>query len=115
MKKIITTVILVLLLFGCAALNPERGVEGNIFYSTAQPKIKIKVSDDYQYLGNNNFEYIPKGGAGTQLVYVSLYWFAKIDGNSIERLLFIRLDKIKEYGVFWKSKCTERRIPTCEG
>jgi len=106
MIRSLLIIIMACSLSGCAALNPERGVDENVFYSTAQPKIKIKVSDDYRYLGNNNFEYIPKGGAGTQLVYVSMYWFAKINGNFIERILFIRLDKIKEYGVFWKSKCT---------
>jgi len=41
------------LLAGCSTLTNQsiRSVKDNVFYSTAQPKLKVSVGRDYKYIG----------------------------------------------------------------
>ena len=53
MKKIVFFLIIGIFIFyfGCASLKPERNVVDNVFYSSF-PKIKIKIDEDFKYLGD---------------------------------------------------------------
>lgn len=43
-----------LMAFGCAGLEIKRGVEGNRFHSSANPKIDVEVGEGYKYLGEKS-------------------------------------------------------------
>jgi len=49
MKKLIFILIVFFAVSGCAGLGVKRGVQDNIFYSSSQPKIGIKIHPDFEY------------------------------------------------------------------
>lgn len=79
-------------LLGCAGFSPkiERGVrEGNIFYCTQSPNIKIKVNPDFKYMGEYDHTVSQTSSMGD---------FA---GNiKYEPYIFMDNDKRLERGVF---------------
>ena len=54
MKKSIfhfTTIICVIFISSCSGLEVKRGVKDNMFYSSAYPKINIKIDPSLRYTG----------------------------------------------------------------
>lgn len=43
-----------LIAIGCAGLEIKRGVEGNLFHSSSNPKMNIEVGEGYKYLGEKS-------------------------------------------------------------
>jgi len=39
-------------MFSCAGMETKRGVQDNIFYSSSNPKINIKINPDFTYTGS---------------------------------------------------------------
>ena len=45
-------IVCLLIMFSCAGMEPKRGVQDNIFYSSSDPAINIKINPDFAYTGS---------------------------------------------------------------
>lgn len=45
-------IVCLLIMFSCAGMETKRGVQDNIFYSSSDPKINIKINPDFAYTGS---------------------------------------------------------------
>ncbi len=67
--------------------NRQRGVEGNIVFSTYMPSIRIKVDDAFRYVGNQQFttEYEAT---------VDLYLFVETQRQLVKRFVFVHFEEL---------------------
>lgn len=96
--KRIYLVVLCLYVSGC--ISTERGVTTssdytvkNVFYSEAMPKLKLKISDEFEYLGSNktkNRENFVEG-SGSYTHRAESYAFAVFNEKSVDRMVLITL------------------------
>lgn len=89
--------LVIIMLYGCAAFNPQRVVNGNIF-SSNYPKINVKISPQFRYIGHINYNaeaqdpqnltsksitvndiyiFVPKEAKG-QMGSAVLIWFSRL-------------------------------------
>ena len=47
-----TVTVCLLIVFSCATKGTKRGVQDNIFYSSSNPAINIKINSDFAYTGS---------------------------------------------------------------
>jgi hypothetical protein len=86
-------------IISCTAIKVERKVQDNIFYSSANPKIKIEINPDFKYIGDIERTYYKKyktqlGGTKVDKV---IYLFGIIDNNKIlERGIVIKITTIRQ-------------------
>jgi hypothetical protein len=91
-------------LCSCSTISFERKVEDNIFISTSDPKIRVAVNPDFQYIGKISTarHHQKVQGSRRMLVNYNSYLFAQIDENNfIKQGVIIRLDKVKKSS--WQS------------
>ena len=94
----------------CSTMKAERNVQDNIFYSSANPEIKIEINPDFKYIGDIEKTYYSKyktqlGGSKVDKV---IYLFGIIDNNKIlKRGIVIRID-IMGQG-YWLPDLFEKR------
>jgi len=83
---------------GC--ISTERGVTTssdytvkNVFYSEAMPKLKLKISDEFEYLGSNKTKQRKdfSDSDGSYNNKVESYAFAVFNEESLDRLVLITL------------------------
>jgi hypothetical protein len=77
-------IICLLIIFSCAGMETKRGVQDNIFYSSSNPKINIKMNPDFAYTGSGTNQ---KRGHDSFKGQVS-----KSTGIKIERYKFFNKD-----------------------
>jgi hypothetical protein len=82
--------------FGCASLKPERNVVDNVFYSSF-PKIKIKIDEDFKYLGDVSKEGDVEGIETTLHGNVTDYPFIVAQKNYVKKALIIKISKTSGY------------------
>ncbi|NIM59245.1 MAG: hypothetical protein GTO16_09935 [Candidatus Aminicenantes bacterium] len=90
--------------FGCAAMAPERGVrQDNIFYSTALPKMGVKISPDFEYIGKAEEKERGKDISGRRehSGVRESYLFGYIEGGKIKKGVIIRIQTIVAKTAFW--------------
>ena len=51
MKKLLMILLCFLFSAGCAAVQNERRVDGNVFYSSHLPKLTMSVDNSFKYIG----------------------------------------------------------------
>ncbi len=98
--QLVTFLLLFFLMHGCASFEVpiERRVEGNTFYSEKYPKVKIKVSDDLQFVAHERERKKPEsdtGVIGSRKMKIDHYLFAnKKEGRFLKvKVHFILEDR----------------------
>jgi hypothetical protein len=93
------------LIVGCAGMKAERKVVDNVFYSSAKPKMSVKVNPDYKYIG----KYEKKGGSKYEGSIQggnykdTAYMFGVTDErtNLLEKCIAIRVLTITDMDSYW--------------
>ncbi len=80
MKKILWLMVIVFLINGCAGLKIKRGVQDNVFYSSSQPRIAVRIDSDYKYIDSKtNFDIgFDDTGSNTTGIVKKLFCFENI-------------------------------------
>lgn len=86
--------------YGCSGLKIKRSVQDNIFYSSATPKIKIRISPEYQYIGSTESSY-HSAGEGLSIDTV-LYTFVRVEDNTVKKGIIIRINTL--HSGIWLSR-----------
>jgi hypothetical protein len=97
MKRLIIPYLLIfVLLSGCASLQAKREVVDNTFYSSSNPKIQIKLSPEFKYIGETKLTSERQAiDSTTMLKYRSNYYlFVDSDGSTVNRAVFIKTERI---------------------
>jgi hypothetical protein len=74
----------------CAEMKVERGVQNNIFYSSANPKIKIEINPDFKYIDDIEGTY-----------YLEYEW--QFGGSKVDKVIYL-------FGIIGNNKILERGI-----
>ena len=96
-------VVCFVLTFGCTGTKPGRTVlQDNTFYSSALPRIKMKISSDLKYIGKA--ERLTHGdyddGTGSTLVEREAFLFGHIEDGKILRAVLIKILTVQR-GAYW--------------
>jgi len=108
MNKLWGILFFFVLMLGCASMKPERVVNNNIFFSSADPKIEIEVDNSMVYKGKWESEYSTSSrmGDAADTISVESYNFLEIDGEAIGKAAYIKFNKLQTDTMFWIIKCT---------
>jgi hypothetical protein len=90
--------------FGCAGLKPERSVlQNNIFYSSASPKVRMKIHSDFKYIGKaeKHGQAEDADTKGTTFVENESYLFGHIEDNRMLKGVLIKISTIREAHWSW--------------
>ncbi len=96
MKQLFIFCLLIFFLLpGCASMQVKREVINNTFYSSAHPKIQIKVNPELKYLGELNDVGAREAVRGTRMLtnWSKMYIFADLDGSRATRVFSIKLER----------------------
>jgi len=86
--------------YGCSGLQVKRSVQDNIFYSSANPKLQIKISPEYQYIGSTERSY-HSGSEALSIDTVS-YTFVRVEDNAVKKGIIIRINTL--HSGIWLSR-----------
>ena len=96
MKRLLIPCLLIFFLLpGCASLQAKREVVDGIFYSSANPKIQIKISSEFKYLGEikDTGERESVGGSRMLTNWAQWYIFVDSDGSKAKRVVSVKLER----------------------
>ncbi|HPW67887.1 MAG: hypothetical protein WDA72_12555 [Desulfomonilia bacterium] len=96
-ERALILLLCLLVLCSCSTISFERKVEGNTFFSMADPRVRVNVNPGFRYIGevamarrHQNVQ-----GARNLLVNNNSYVFAEIgQDNSLTKGVVIRVDKV---------------------
>ena len=86
-----------LALCSCSTISFERKVEGNTFFSMADPRVQVHINPSFRYIGEFTMARRHQNvqGARNLLVNNNSYLFAEIGkDNSLTKGVVIRVDKV---------------------
>ena len=119
MKKLLMILLCFLFSAGCAAVQNERRVDGNVFYSSHLPKLTMSVDNSFKYIGEQKGKkkkYGPKYGQGSAgIADISAYPFVKVKGkvvgkDLIQQMLIIMVMKFEDPGSAVRPLDVEKEI-----
>jgi hypothetical protein len=96
MKRLLIPYLLIFVLLpGCASLQAKREVVDNTFYSSSNPKIQIKISPEYKYLGEVRDTGSRQAVSSTRMLTHRAKWyvFVNSDTHKAKRMLSIRIER----------------------
>jgi hypothetical protein len=96
MKKLFFYYLLILgVLGGCASLQAKREVVDNTFYSSSNPKIQIKISPEYKYLGEVGDTGSRQAAGSTRMLTHRAKWYVFVvsDASKVNRAVYIRIER----------------------
>ena len=86
--------------YGCSGLQVKRSVQDNIFSSSANPKLQIKINPAYNYIGSTESAY-HSGGEALSIDTVS-YTFVWVEGTTVKKGIIIRINTL--HSGIWLSR-----------
>ena len=96
MKRFLFSCLLIFFLLpGCTSLQVKREVVDNTLYSSANPKLQIKVSSEFEYLGEIKDVGDRKSVGGTRMLTNWSKWYIFVDpeGSRAARVVSIKLER----------------------
>lgn len=93
MKRLQMILLCFLFFAGCAAIQIERRVDGNIFYSSRSPKLTMSVDNSLKYIGEQKSKGMITGPDFADVVDITAYPFVKvrekIPGKDLVEQMFV--------------------------
>ncbi len=89
MKRLQMILLCFLLSAGCAAVQIERRVDGNVFYSSRLPKLTMSVDNSLKYIGEQKRKVTVTKGDFAYTANISAYPFVKVNENNYIQQMFI--------------------------
>jgi len=105
MKKLLMILLCVLFSAACAAIQNERRVDGNVFYSSHLPKLTMSVDNSFKYIGEQKGKKKKYGPIYGQdfagIADISAYTFVKAEGkikgkDYVQQMLIIMVMKFED-------------------
>jgi hypothetical protein len=100
MKRLLLPCLLIfVLLSGCASLQAKREVIDNTFYSSSNPKIQIKVSPEFKYIGETKDTGDRQAASSTRMLTHRAKWYLFVDSDAsrVNRAVSIRVERTETY------------------
>jgi len=97
MKRLLLPCLLIfVLLSGCASLQVKREVIDNTFYSSSNPKIQIKVSPEFKYIGETKHTGEQQAVGSTTMLEHRTKWYGFVDseGSRAKRVVAIMIERV---------------------
>ena len=97
MKRLLLPCLLIfVLLSGCASLQVKREVIDNTFYSSSNPKIQIKVSPEFKYIGETKDTAARQAVGSTTMLEHRTKWYVFVDseGSRVKRVVAIMIERV---------------------
>ena len=102
MKRLLLPCLLIfVLLSGCASLQAKREVIDNTLYSSSNPKIQVKVSPEFKYLGEIKDTGDRQADSSTRMLTHRAKWYVFVvsDASKVNRAVSIRIERTETYYV----------------
>lgn len=100
MKRLLLPCLLIfVLLSGCASLQVKREVIDNTFYSSPNPKIQIKVSPEFKYIGESKHTAHQQALFSTTMLETRAKWYVFVDseGSRAKRVVTIMIQRVETH------------------
>ena len=111
MKRLQIILLCFLLSAGCAGLQVERRVDGNVFYSSRSPKLTMSVDNSLKYIGEHKSEEIIEGPDFADTINISAYPFVKVkENNFIQQMLIVMLMKFEDPAAYIRYLSGEKEV-----
>lgn len=102
----LSVVLCFIFMSGCSGLKIERNVSNNVFYSSANPSVRIKISPEFRYVGTaeeRKHNAYSDGTVGGVTVDCTSYIFVQKDRyNYLKKAISIRFYSTQGSG-YWQS------------
>ena len=101
MKRLLRPSLLILvLLSGCASLQAKREVFENTFYSS-YPEIQIKIGSEFEYIGETSEAEMRQAQDSSYTGNVQKHWylFVQLDEQRVKKAVSIQIQKAPTYFV----------------
>jgi hypothetical protein len=94
-RLLISSLLIFFLLPGCASLQTKREVVDNTLYSSSNPKIQVKVSPEFEYLGEMKDTSERQAVDSTTMLINRADWYVFVDsdGHKATRAVSIRIER----------------------
>jgi WD40 repeat protein len=97
MKRLQMILLCFLLSAGCAAIQIERRVDGNVFYSSRLPKLTMSVDNSLKYIGEHKSKVMISSPDFGDVADISAYPFVKVkENNCIQQMFIIMVMKFED-------------------
>jgi hypothetical protein len=103
-------IVCLLIIFSCAGMKTKRGVQDNIFYSSSNPKINIKINPDFAYTGSGTNQMRGHDSRRSQVskstgIEIERYKFFNKD---LKRNIEIKISTLTTANWYWRSGLFDR-------
>jgi hypothetical protein len=102
MKRLMIPCFLIFVLLpGCASLQAKREVIDNTLYSSSNPKIQIKISSEFKYIGEIKDTGARQADSSTRMLTHRAKWYVFVDSDAsrVNRMVSIRIERTETHYV----------------